>query len=147
MLWRLWLLVWSDRQTDRGTMSPIELLWTAKNTCPGKSLTIPFQEWDMSHEFFHLNLYLSSWSTQSWFFWRRLPSHWRWWWRWCWWLRWCWWWRWYWWWRWPPWLQGRAPPSWSTVLHCNTRSPWFGSINSCLDIYKVRFEFDFLGSS
>ena len=26
-------------------------------------LTIPFQEWDMSQEFFHLSLYLSSWMT------------------------------------------------------------------------------------
>ena len=32
MLWRLWLLVGSDRQTNQGTMSPIELLWTAKKT-------------------------------------------------------------------------------------------------------------------
>ena len=30
MLWRLWLLVVSDRQTDQGTRSPIELFWTAK---------------------------------------------------------------------------------------------------------------------
>ena len=31
MLWRLWLLVWSEGPTNQGTMSPIELLWTAKN--------------------------------------------------------------------------------------------------------------------
>ena len=31
MLPRLWLLVGSDRQTDRPTMSLIELSWTAKN--------------------------------------------------------------------------------------------------------------------
>ena len=31
MLWRLWLLVWSEQ----GTMSPIELLWTAKNYLTG----------------------------------------------------------------------------------------------------------------
>ena len=31
MLPRLWLLVGSDRQTDRQTMSLIELSWTAKN--------------------------------------------------------------------------------------------------------------------
>ena len=30
MLWRLWLLVVPDRQTDRQTLSPIELFWTAK---------------------------------------------------------------------------------------------------------------------
>ena len=27
----IWLLVWSDRQRDGRTMSPIELFWTAKN--------------------------------------------------------------------------------------------------------------------
>ena len=32
MLPRLWLLVGSDRQTDRPTMSLIELSWTAKNS-------------------------------------------------------------------------------------------------------------------
>ena len=31
MLWRLWLLVATDRPSNRGTMTPIELLWTAKN--------------------------------------------------------------------------------------------------------------------
>ena len=30
MLWRLWLLVWSDQASKQGTMSPIELFWTAK---------------------------------------------------------------------------------------------------------------------
>ena len=34
MLPRLWLLVGSDRQTDRPTMSLIELSWTAKNISP-----------------------------------------------------------------------------------------------------------------
>ena len=29
MLWRLWLLVWSEGPSKQGTMSPIELLWTA----------------------------------------------------------------------------------------------------------------------
>ena len=36
MLWRLWLLVGSDRQTDQGTMSPIELFWTAKKAFPNQ---------------------------------------------------------------------------------------------------------------
>ena len=32
VLWRLWLLVWSDQASKGRTMSPIELFWTAKNT-------------------------------------------------------------------------------------------------------------------
>ena len=32
MLWTLWLLVVPDQPRDQGTMSPIELFWTAKNT-------------------------------------------------------------------------------------------------------------------
>ena len=34
MLWRLWLLVVSDRQTNQGTRSPIELFWTANKISP-----------------------------------------------------------------------------------------------------------------
>ena len=41
VLWRLWLLVVTDRQTKQGTRSPIELFWTAKKT---KTNTKKFQE-------------------------------------------------------------------------------------------------------
>ena len=38
MLWRLWLLVWSDRPSKQGTMSPVELLWTAKKNKKGNKI-------------------------------------------------------------------------------------------------------------
>ena len=39
MLWRLWLLVWSDQPSKGQTMSPIELFWTAKNHQENQKIT------------------------------------------------------------------------------------------------------------
>ena len=44
MLWRLWLLVGSDRATKGQTMSPIELFWTAKKTKRQKDKNIKWQK-------------------------------------------------------------------------------------------------------